>query len=115
MNNPVPATLARPGALNFWLAVLLIGASTGASTIGLTLFLQAVQHWAWPADTRSILSAAEQAGACHHIWILVAAGVLTGCAQLALVRLTSGNGIDIIEAIWFNSGRLPVLRTLGSA
>ena len=43
------------------------------------------------------------------------AGALTGGAQLALVRLTSGNGIDITEAIWFNAGRLPVLRTLGSA
>jgi H+/Cl- antiporter ClcA len=31
------------------------------------------------------------------------------------VRLTSGNGIDITSAIWFSAGRLPVVRTLGSA
>jgi hypothetical protein len=27
----------------------------------------------------------------------------------------SGNGIDITAAIWFHAGRLPTLRTLGSA
>jgi len=31
------------------------------------------------------------------------------------VRLSSGNGIDITSAIWFSAGRLPVVRTLGSA
>jgi H+/Cl- antiporter ClcA len=30
-------------------------------------------------------------------------------------RLTSSNSIDITEAIWFSAGRLPALRTLGSA
>ena len=40
---------------------------------------------------------------------------MTGAGQLLLVRLTSGNSIDITEAIWFSAGRLPALRTLGSA
>jgi hypothetical protein len=31
-----------------------------------------------------------------------------------LVRLTSGNSIDITEAIWFSAGGLPALRTLGN-
>jgi H+/Cl- antiporter ClcA len=34
---------------------------------------------------------------------------------LLLTRLSSGNGIDITAAIWFQAGRLPALRTLGSA
>jgi len=34
---------------------------------------------------------------------------------MILVRLASGNGIDITEAIWFSAGRLPALRTVGSA
>jgi H+/Cl- antiporter ClcA len=45
----------------------------------------------------------------------MAAGLLTGAGQLLLRRLTSGNGIDITEAISEHAGRLPALRTLGSA
>jgi CIC family chloride channel protein len=115
LSQSVPATLSQSGASTFWLAVLIIGAGTGGSAIVLSVILQSVQHMAWPADSQSILSAAQNAGAWHHLWILAMAGALTGGAQLALVRLTSGNGIDITEAIWFNAGRLPVLRTLGSA
>jgi H+/Cl- antiporter ClcA len=40
---------------------------------------------------------------------------LTGIGQIALVRLPSGNSIEITSAIWFSAGRLPPLRTLGSA
>ena len=32
-----------------------------------------------------------------------------------LFRSTSGNSIDITEAIWFSAGRLPAFRTIGSA
>jgi CIC family chloride channel protein len=45
----------------------------------------------------------------------VGAGLLTGIGQVALSGLSSGNGIDINAAIWFSAGRLPTLRTLGSA
>ena len=34
---------------------------------------------------------------------------------MILKQLSSGNGIDTTEAIWFNAGRMPALRTLGSA
>jgi len=49
------------------------------------------------------------------VWVLLAAGLLTGGGQIVLRRLTSGNGIDITEAISLQAGRLPALRTLGSA
>jgi H+/Cl- antiporter ClcA len=61
------------------------------------------------------LDAAAQAGAWRHVLVLLGAGVLTGIGQIVLVRLSSGNGIDITAAIWFSAGRLPALRTLGSA
>jgi H+/Cl- antiporter ClcA len=41
--------------------------------------------------------------------------LITAAGQLFLTRLSSGNGIDITAAIWFQAGRLPALRTLGSA
>lgn len=111
----IPATLAQPGVAGFWLAVLLTGAGAGVAAAVLTLILGVVQHLMWPGPGVTLLDAAAQAGPWRHVAVLLGAGVLTGAGQLILVRLTSGNGIDIAEAIWFNAGRLPVLRTLGSA
>jgi CIC family chloride channel protein len=110
----IPATLVQPGAALFWLAVVLTGIGTGAAAAGLTLFLGLVQHLAWPAHG-TLIDAAAQAGAWRHILVLLGAGLATGAGQIVLGRLSSGNGIDITAAIWFSAGRLPALRTLGSA
>lgn len=114
-SNDVPATLFEPGARRFWLAVIVIGIGTGASTIALTLLLQTVQHLAWPGSSSDLLDSVDATSAMHRVSILLGAGVLTGVGQLVLVRLSSGNGIDITQAIWFSAGRLPTTRTLGSA
>ncbi len=111
----IPATLAQPGAARFWLAVILTGIGAGIGAAVLTRLLEAVQHLMWPGPGANLLAAAQAAGAGRHIAVLLGAGVLTGAGQIVLGRLTSGNGIDITEAIWFSSGRLPALRTLGSA
>ncbi|HVC59144.1 MAG TPA: chloride channel protein [Acetobacteraceae bacterium] len=112
--NAIPATLAQSGAAGFWLAVTFIGIGTGCATAGLTLLLQLVQHLAWPAPG-TLLDAAARAGAWRHIVMLLGAGLATGAGQIILIRLSSGNSIDITAAIWFFAGRLPALRTLGSA
>jgi H+/Cl- antiporter ClcA len=77
--------------------------------------LEIVQHLVWAGSGTHILDAATHAGAWRHIMVLLGAGAVVGIGQLGLVRLTSGNGIDITSAIWFSAGRLPVVRTLGSA
>ncbi len=110
----IPATLRQPGAVGFWLAIVLTGVGTGLGAAVLTRLLDLVQHLAWPGDT-SLLSAATAAGPWRHLLVLAAAGALTGLGQILLVRLSSGNGIDTTEAIWFAAGRMPPLRTLGSA
>ena len=58
---------------------------------------------------------ADWPNAGRLIWVLLVAGLLTGIAQVVLVRLTSANSIEITSALWFSAGRLPPLRTLGSA
>ncbi len=110
----IPATLTQPGACMFWSTVVLTGLGTGISAIALTLLLGFVQHIAWPGSG-TLLDTVSAATPLRHVTVLALAGVLTGLCQLILVRLTSGNGIEITQAIWFSAGRLPVLRTLGSA
>lgn len=114
-SNSIPVTLTKAGAIRFWMAVLFIGIGTGIGAVALTKLLEAVQHLLWPGAGDTLLDAATHADAWHHIVVLLAAGVLTGMGQFLLVRLSSANGIDITEAIWFSAGRMPAIRTLGSA
>jgi len=109
----IPPTLMSRGAMAFWVAVILTGAGTGIGAVVLTLLLQTVQHRLWPGTT--LIDAAAQAAAWRHVAILTGAGALTAAGQFFLRRLTSGNGIDLSEAIAAFGGRLPALRTLGSA
>jgi len=111
----IPGSLRHPGAARFWLAVCLIGMSTGCGAAALTLLLEAVQHTAWRGSPSNILEAATHASVPRHVVVLIAAGILTGAGQLLLKQLSSGNGIDTTAAIWFFAGRMPALRTLGSA
>jgi CIC family chloride channel protein len=109
----IPPTLTSPGAGYFWGAVVLTGLGAGVAAVILMQLLYTVQHLAWPGP--HILDAAAQASAWRHIGVLLAAGVLTGVGQILLRRLASSNSIDITEAISNYAGRLPAVRTLGSA
>jgi CIC family chloride channel protein len=113
--DAIPSTLRLPGAMQFWLAVILTGAGTGIAAAALTRLLQAVQHLAWHGSSTDILEAAQHAGAWRHVLVLLGAGVVTGAGQILLKRLSSANGIDTTAAIWFYAGRMPAWRTLGSA
>lgn len=111
----IPSTLRKADAGKFWLALGLTGVSTGLGAIALTKLLEFVQRSMWNGTGTNILDAAQKTVAWRHILVLLAAGVVTGAGQMILKRLTSANGIDTTAAIWFHAGRLPALRTLGSA
>jgi chloride channel protein, CIC family len=111
----IPSTLARPGAGRFWLAVVLTGIGTGVAAVALTRLLEMVQRLMWNGTGTDLLNSAQQAGAWRHILVLLGAGIVIGAGQIILGRLSSGNGIDTTAAIWFHAGRMPALRTLGSA
>jgi len=113
--DAIPSTLARPGALPFWSAVVLTGIGTGVAAAALTQVLELVQRLMWRGSGADLLNAAMQASAWRHILVLLGAGIVTGAGQIVLGRLSSGNGIDTTAAIWFHAGRLPAWRTLGSA
>ncbi len=107
--------LARRDAAGFWLAVALTGVGTGLGAAALTGLLELVQHTFWSGAGIDLLDAASKAANWWHVVVLLGAGLLTGAGQLLLVRLSSANSIDITAAIWFHAGRLPIMRTLGSA
>lgn len=111
----IPTTLASPRALRFWLAVCIIGITTGVAAAALTRLLEFVQRIAWHGSGTNILVDARDASMSRHLVVLLSAGVLTGFGQFILKQLSSGNGIDTTAAIWFFAGRLPALRTIGSA
>lgn len=111
----IPSTLLRPGAARFWLAVVLTGIGTGIGAAALTRLLEAVQRLAWHGSGTNLLQSVESWSASRHVLVLLGAGVITGIGQILLRQLSSGNGIDTTAAIWFHAGRMPALRTLGSA
>jgi H+/Cl- antiporter ClcA len=111
--DDIPPTLRSRGAVGFWIVVILTGLGSGLGAAALTKLLELVQHSIWRGP--DILTAASNATAWRHVVVLLAAGALTGVGQVILRRLTSGNSIDITEAISEHAGRLPALRTLGSA
>lgn len=111
----IPATLDHPSAPRFWLSVIGIGVLTGLAAGLLTKLLEWTQRSLWGGNGTDILKAAQHAGALRIVLILLGAGVLTGLAQVVLRKLSSGNDIDTTAAIWFHAGKLPKLRTLGSA
>ncbi len=112
----VPATLRDPGAIRFWIAVVLTGLCAGLGAALLTLLFDATQELAWgAAEPSALFEAARQASPQRHLVLLLAAGLLTSSGQWLLKRLASGNGIDVTTAIWFQAGRLPTWRALGSA
>jgi CIC family chloride channel protein len=113
--DSIPSTLVQAGALRFWLAILLTGVGTGAGAAALTRLLETVQHLMWGGTGANLLDAAERASLWRHVTVLLGAGIVTAVGQFLLKRLSSGNGIDTSAAIWFHAGRLPALRTLGSA
>jgi chloride channel protein, CIC family len=113
--SAIPSTLQHPAAAKFWLALVGTGIIAGVGAGALTRVLEWVQRFVWGGTGRDLLVSAGQAPFSTHVFALLAAGAITGVGQIVLRRLSSGNGIDTTAAIWFYAGRLPALRTLGSA
>jgi chloride channel protein, CIC family len=112
----VPATLRDAGAIRFWTAVILTGLCAGLGAALLTVLFDVAQELAWgAAEPSALIEAARQASPRRHLALLLAAGLLVSLGQWLLTRLTSGNGIDVTGAIWFQAGRMPTWRTLGTA
>ncbi len=111
----IPGSLRQPGAARFWTVVLLTGIGAGLAAAALNSALLAIQRMVWSFPGSDILAAAQHASPLRILLALLGAGVLTAVGQMALSRLTSGNAIETTTALWFSAGRMPAVRTLGSA
>ncbi len=101
--------------MRFWLAVLLTGVGTGLGAAALTRLLELTQRIAWRGSATNILEAAQHASIERHILVTLLGGVVVGLGYFVLKHVTSANGIETTAAIWLYAGRMPALRTLGSA
>ena len=113
--STIPSTLRHPSAGQFWFAILGIGVAAGLAAGGLTKILEAVQAFAWHGSGTNILRSAQSVSAWRCVLVLLIAGLVTAAGQIILRSLSSANGIDTTAAIWFYAGRMPAMRTLGSA
>ena len=113
--DAIPATLLSPGAGRFWLAVLFTGIFTGLGAAALTRIVEVVQHFVWGGSGLNILEVAKTVSPAHHVLALLGAGLVTVFGMIVLKRVSSANSIDVTAAIWFHAGRLPGVRTVGSA
>ena len=80
----VPATLRDPGAIRFWIAVVLTGLCAGLGAALLTLLFDATQELAWgAAEPSALLEAAWQASPQRHLGLLLAAGLAISVGPMA--------------------------------
>jgi chloride channel protein, CIC family len=106
--------LARYSLL-FWLLVLLTGLGAGIGGGLLMKLLRATQHLCWSYQEGTFVEGVEQTSPLRHVLVLAAAGGLAGGGRLLLRRATGGHGGEISQTIWFQDGRFPTFRTVGSA
>jgi CIC family chloride channel protein len=116
--SPQPNVSGDPTAgleRRFWLLVPVVGVGAGIGAGLLMKLLRLVQRIAWPAYAGNFLRAVDAASPAHRVLVLLGAGAVIALLRWVLRRPTGGHSAELTETLWFHAGRLPPLRTLGSA
>lgn len=95
----------------FWVLVVLTGAGAGIAAGLLMRLLRFVQHHAFSYSTGEFANAVARTSGAHRVLVLLAAGALAG-VSLLLIHRYLGKGGGLTGAIWFQSGRLPMWKTI---
>lgn len=115
MNDPSPQpnlSAALDYSFAFWAICVATGIGAGVGAIALMALLHVVQHLAWSYQTGAFQAAVERASFAHRIAVMTIAGIATTLGVLAIGRLVPGPSRGLTSAIWFASGRLPVVHGL---
>jgi len=119
MAQPPQPNVGGPGASvypsGFWWLLILTGIGAGLGSGLLMKLLHAVQHLCWSYHSGTFLEGVRQAATGRHVLVLLGAGILAGGGRLLFRRTTGGHGGELSETIWFHSGELPTLQTVGRA
>lgn len=110
--NDAPTAVTLNFSPRFWVLIVITGIGAGLGASGLMALLAWVQHHSYDYSSGDFQHAAELVSPWRHIWIMAAAGVLAVVGIWVLKRRFRGEDSDVPRAIWFRSGRLPLLRTL---
>lgn len=89
MRGEIPATLFAEGSLEFWAAVIFIGAGAGLVAVGLNQFLEFVQNFAWGGSGKDLVLAASCSPWRTHIFSLLIAGIAVAILGPALICTTA--------------------------
>ncbi len=114
--SPQPNVGAAPrdtgfGAL-FWLLAALTGLGSGLAAGLLMKLLRLVQHLAWSYPGGDpFLDAVETSSNLTRVLVLLGTGALVAIVMPLIGRIRSGPG-DLEAAIWFDDGRLPLVKTV---
>jgi CIC family chloride channel protein len=115
MQPNVPASWTGAGfSGRFWGVLVLVGVGAGLGAIGLMALLRAVQHLAYSYSTGSFLDGVEHAPPDRRVIALVVAGGLAGVVWYPIRRFTK-RGAGLLESLWQQSGRLPLVATIVNA
>lgn len=96
----------------FWMLVALVGAGAGLGGAALMELLRAVQHLAWSYSSGNFLDAVKRSSDERRVIVLTLGGVIAAGGGLALART---DAIDVSEALWLRSARLPLLASIARA
>jgi CIC family chloride channel protein len=115
--SPQPNILgdARPlSSIRFWIVLSVSGVGSGFGAIALMTLLRGVQHVAWGYRAGDFLTAVDHVSLQHRVLVVTCGGVVCSIALLLMRKLSPWNP-GLSAGIWYHSGRLPLLRTIGNA
>ncbi len=72
--------------------------------------LHVTQHFFWSYSAGDFLKAVEHTSATQRILVVLCGGILAGFARWLMEKEPGGHAGEIAEALWFHSGRMPLLR-----
>jgi chloride channel protein, CIC family len=99
-------------ATRFWLLVVVSGLGAGICGGLLMRLLRAIEHLAYRYRTGDFLDGVAAAAPQRRVAMLLGAGLIAGIAGYVLPRLLREKAVGLNSAIWFRSGRMPLLPTV---
>jgi CIC family chloride channel protein len=118
-SQPNLALDAPPLSGRFWTVIGLTGISAGLAGALLMRLLYAVEKraWSYGSEAGDFIDAVNHTSPPHRLVVLGAGGLVAvaGSWLLRRGRRNKGHAGDLAEAIWQGTGRLPLVRTLGTA